>query len=62
MKGNPKPGRAALKGAAYVSIDGAIILSASMAPLFIIGHYTDTIHFNMSNDLIILKLLGASAM
>ena len=62
MKGNPKPGRAALKGAAYGAIDGAIILTASMAPLLIIGHYTDTIHFNLSDDLIILKLLGASAM
>ncbi len=62
MEGNPKPGRAALKGAAYGAIDGAIILTASMVPLLIIGHYTDTIHFNMSNDLIILKLLGASAM
>ena len=62
MKGNPKPGRAALKGAAFGAIDGAIILTASMAPLLIIGHYTDTIHFNMSDDLIILKLLGASAM
>ena len=62
MKGNPKPGKSVLKGAVYGAIDGAIILTASLVPLLIIGHYTGTIHFNMSNDLIILKLLGTAAM
>ena len=61
MTGNPKPRRAALKGIAYGAINGAAILTASMVPLLIIGHYTDTIHFNLSEDLIMLKLLGASA-
>ena len=61
MKGNPKPAKAALKGMAYGAIDGIITLSSSLIPLFIIGHYTNTIHFNLSDDLIILKLIGISA-
>jgi len=62
MKGDPKPGRAALKGAFYGAVSGTIILTASLAPLLITGYYMDTIHFNMSDDLMILKLLGIAAM
>ena len=47
MEGSPKPGRAALKGAAYGAIDGAIVLTASVMPLLIIGHYMDTIDFSV---------------
>ena len=61
MKGDPKPGRAALKGAFYGAVSGTIILTASLAPLLITGYYMDTIHFNMSDDLMILKLLGTAA-
>lgn len=60
MKGNPKLFRAALKGTAYGAIDGAIILTAQLVPLFLMAHYMDTIDFNMSNDMIVLKLLGMS--
>lgn len=63
MKGNPKPWKAALKGAMYVAIDGAIILTASYVPFFITGHYLGIIHFhNFSDELIILKLVGTSAL
>ena len=62
LKGRPEPGRAALKGMMYGAIDGAITLAASSAPLLIMGHYLETIHFNFSDDLIVLKLLGASAL
>ncbi len=63
MKGEPKPGKAALKGAFYGAIDGAITLTASLIPLLIIGHYTGSIEFNFdNNDLIILKLLGTSVL
>lgn len=62
MKGTPKPCRAALKGAKYGAMNGAIILATSYAPLLIIGHYLDTIHFNFSDSLIIPKLLGLSVL
>jgi len=62
MRGNPKPGRAAFRGAAYGAINGAIILTSSLVPLLITGYYADTIHFNLSDDLIILKLLGTATM
>lgn len=60
MKGNPKPVKAALKGMAYGAIDGAIIGTASMVPLIMIGHYAGTIRFNFSDDMIILKILGSA--
>jgi uncharacterized membrane protein len=62
MKGNPKPGRALLKGMFYGATAGTITLTAGFVPLLLTGHYTETIHFNFSDDLIILKLLGASAL
>ena len=62
MNGHPKPVHAALKGAAYGALTGAVILTSSFIPLLIIGHYVDTIEFNMSDDLIVLKLIGASAL
>ncbi|MFC1485818.1 hypothetical protein ACFL55_02190 [Candidatus Latescibacterota bacterium] len=61
MEGNPKPGNAALKGALYGAVNGTVILTASLIPLLIVGHYTETIHFNISDDMIVLKLIGASA-
>ena len=60
LRGNPKPGHAVLKGALYGAIDGTIILTASMIPLLVIGHYMDTIHFNFDSDAILFKLIGAS--
>lgn len=62
LNGNPKPGTAVLKGALYGAIHGAIILTASMIPLLVIGHYMDTIHFNFDDDAILFKLIGASIM
>lgn len=60
MKGNPKLWKAALKGAMYGAIDGSIILTASYVPFLITGYYLETLHFNLSDNLIILKLLGLS--
>ena len=60
MKGKPKPWKAALKGAMYGAIDGAIILTVSHVPFFITGHYLGTADFSFSDDLIILKIVGAS--
>ena len=62
LRGNPKPGRAMLKGALYGAVNGTIVLTASMMPLLVIGHYMDTIHFNFDNDMILFKLIGASIM
>ncbi len=60
LNGNPKPGPAMLKGAFYGAIHGAIILTASMIPLLVIGHYMDTIHFNFDGDAMLFKLVGVS--
>jgi len=60
MKGKPKPWQAALKGAMYGAIDGAIILTVSYVPFFIMGHYLGKVDFNFSHDLIILKIVGVS--
>jgi len=60
MKGNPKVGRAALKGAGYGAIDGAIILTSSIVPLFITAYYADTIDFNFSGDDKLLNIIGAA--
>jgi len=60
MKGKPKPLKAALKGAFYGAIDGAIILTVSFIPLFILGHYLDVIHFNDLAPPIVLRLIGIS--
>jgi len=62
MDGNPKPAKAALKGAAYGALNGAVILTASFVPILITGYYADTIHFNMSEDMILLKLIGSSVL
>lgn len=41
------------------AIDGTAILSASYLPLFIIGHYLDTIHFNnIERNFALLKIVG----
>ena len=60
MKGNPKPGKAVLKGALYGAMDGSVILTTSLIPLLIIGHYAGTIDFNISNKMIFFKLLGSA--
>lgn len=60
LNGNPKPGTAALKGVLYGAIHGATILTASMVPLLVIGHYMDTIHFNFDGEAMFLKLVGVS--
>ena len=62
LNGNPKPRRAVLKGALYGAIHGTIVLTASMLPLLVIGHYMDTIHFNFDGDAILFKVIGASIM
>ena len=60
MEGNPAPFKAALKGAAYGAVDGAIVLTAGILPLLLTGHFLETISFNTSEDMIVLKILGAS--
>lgn len=60
LKGNPKPGKATLKGALYGGIGGAITFTASVVPLFIIGEYMETIQFNFDSDEMILGLVGSS--
>jgi hypothetical protein len=60
LKGNPKPGKAILKGALYGGIDGAITFTASLIPLFVIGHYMETIEFNFDGDEIFLGLIGTT--
>jgi len=60
LKGNPKPGKAMLKGALYGSIGGAITFTASIVPLFVIGHYMETIEFNFDGDEMLFGLIGTS--
>ena len=60
IKGNSKPSKAILKGALYGGIDGAITFTASVVPLFIIGHYMKTIEFNFDSDEMIFGLIGSS--
>jgi len=62
MKDNPKPAKAIWKGGFYGTVNGAVILTANYIPFLIIGHYTDTINFNFSDDMIVLKIIGASIM
>jgi len=60
LKGNPTPGNAILKGVLYGCIDGAITFTASVLPLFVIGHYMKTIEFNFDGDEIFLGLIGTT--
>lgn len=60
IKGNPKPGKAALKGVAYGFIDGAIIGTACLIPLLTMGHTTGTIKFR--EGLGIIEIIGAATM
>ena len=60
LKGNPKPAKAMLKGALYGGIDGAITFTASILPLFVIGHYMETIQFNFDGDEVFLGLIGTT--
>ncbi len=61
MKGDPKPGKALLKGALYGAIDGTIILVASYLPLFITGHYLHVIHFNtIEGNYMLIKIVGVT--
>jgi len=62
LKGNPSPGRALLKGAAWGAVDGAVTFTAGLMPLLLMGYCMDTIHFNnmdgMGGDASIPKILG----
>ena len=60
LKGNPKPGKAILKGALYGGIGGAITFTASIVPLFVIAQYMETIQFNFDSEEMILGLVGTS--
>ena len=60
LKGNPKLGKAILKGALYGTIDGAITFTASMIPLLVIGQYMETIQFNFDSDAILFKVIGTA--
>jgi hypothetical protein len=60
LKGSPKPGKAILKGALCGGIGGAITFTASVVPLFVIGHYMETIQFNFDGDEMLFGLIGAS--
>ena len=60
LNGNPKPGHAMLKGALYGAIDGAVVFTASMVPLLVIGHYMETIQFNFDGDAILFQVIGAA--
>lgn len=62
LEGNPKPGTAIFKGALYGAIHGTTILTASMVPLLVVGHYMDTIHFNFEGDEILFKVIGAAVL
>jgi len=62
LKGDPKPGNAIFKGALYGCIDGAITFTASVVPLFVIGQYMETIHFNFDGDAILFKVIGAAVL
>ena len=62
LEGNPKPGKAILKGALYGGIDGAVTFTASLVPLLIIGHHMETIEFNFDGDAILLKLIVSSVL
>jgi len=60
LKGDPGPSLALFKGALYGALNGAVILSSSMIPLFLIGHYTGTIEFN--REVNAFKLVGISVL
>ena len=62
LEGNPKPGTAIFKGALYGAIHGTTILTASMVPLLVVGHYMNTIHFNFEGDEILFKVIGAAVL
>lgn len=47
MARRPGPGRAVLWGALYGAAGGAVILTASLVPLFLTGYCLDTMDFNM---------------
>ncbi len=60
LDGNPKLGTAVLKGALYGAVHGTIVITASMVPLLVIGHYMETIQFNFDSDAILFKIIGAA--
>lgn len=62
ISGNPKIILVALKGIGYGTVAGVVIGIASVTPLLVIGHYMGTIQFNMTGDLILLRLLGTGAL
>ncbi|MBN2541912.1 hypothetical protein JXI42_03520 [bacterium] len=58
LKGEPKLLKAFLKGVGYGALDGAVILSASIVPLFIVAYYLDTIHFNFDTGKALFGIIG----
>jgi hypothetical protein len=62
LDGNPKLGHAVLKGAIYGAIHGAVVFTASMVPLLVIGHYMETIQFNFDGDAMLFKVIGAAVL
>lgn len=62
LKGNPKPGKAILKGALYGGLGGAITFTATMVPLLVIGQYMETIQFNFDGNAILFKVIGAAVL
>ena len=60
LDGKPKPGHALLKGALYGAVHGAVVFTASMVPLLVIGHLMETIQFNFDGDEIFLGLIGTT--
>ena len=62
IKGNPNVGKGFLKGGAYGALDGAITLISSLIPLFLVGHYTDTIKINTEGSSAILNILEMSVL
>ncbi len=51
-----------MKGALYGAMHGTVVLTASMVPLLVIGHYMETIQFNFDGDDILLKVIGAAVL
>ena len=58
INGQPNIAKALLKGAGYGALQGAIIFTSSLIPLFIVGHYLGVIDFAMSGPPAIFKIMG----
>ena len=60
MAGSPRFFPAALKGAFYGAVAGAVILTANTLPFFLGSYYLHTLRFNFSGEHVVLKVLGTS--